>query len=104
MTFALMGAMLFLMGPGISRADDASDIAEVLLICPARPQDCRPRSELIVKALLIRDGYAKATIALADGSGETDIAYLKKVNGRWIVLDQGTGVNPYELGIPREIW
>ena len=29
---------------------------------------------------------------------------IKKENGRWIVLDEGTGMNPVELGVPREVW
>lgn len=37
---------------------------------------------------------------------ETDIAYLKKVGGRWIWVNQGTGIMPEDLvedGIPLHI-
>jgi hypothetical protein len=98
-----LAVMLFLVQPEKSAADDVSDIATALVMCPSELKDCRPTGQTVVKVLLIRAGYAKASIRAADGRGETDIAYLKWTNGRWVVLDQGTGVNPYELGIPEGI-
>jgi hypothetical protein len=104
MTLALVTVTLCLTGTRISWADAVSEITQTLLMCPAKPEDCRPKSELVVKVIRVRGVYAKASIAAVDGSGETDIAYLKKMKGKWLVLDQGTGVNPYELGIPQDMW
>ena len=61
-------------------------------------------SEHVITVKKIKGKYARATISLKNGKGETDIVYLKKTKQGWQVLDQGTGVNPYELNIPREAW
>lgn len=57
-----------------------------------------------VKVVKVVGDYAKAEINLLDVLTDTGIAYLKKVDGEWEVLDFGTGVDPKELGVPTEAW
>lgn len=56
-------------------------------------------SGISIKIDKVSGGYARAFVSSDEGD-ETDVAYLQKIEGRWVVLDQGTGVNPHEIGIP----
>jgi hypothetical protein len=95
-----MGLALF---PIWSRADTPENaIKSSVLGCRRQEPGCG--RGLIVKVIKIYKDYAKATEARADGQSETDIVYLHKKDGRWFVLDQGTGVNPVELGLPKQVW
>jgi len=80
------------------------EIKKLVLACPTRQEDCRPETEFVVKILKVTGPYAKVSIAAADRNGETEIAYLKKKDGLWTLLDQGTGINPHDLGIPEKAW
>jgi hypothetical protein len=104
MALVFLAMLSFIAVQGTAKSDETSTITAVSLKCPMAAEDCRPTTQLVVKILKISRDYAKATIAPRDGSGETDIAYLRKIDGQWVLLDQGTGVNPHDLGIPEEIW
>ena len=99
---ALSAASLLTLGGGPCFAGDRDDIARVVRSCPLTPNDCQ--AGLVVKDIRIAGRYARASVSNPDGGGETDIAYLRKRNGRWVLLDQGTGVDPAALGAPKEIW
>jgi tetratricopeptide (TPR) repeat protein len=48
--------------------------------------------------------YAKAFVTGESGHGENEVAYLEKRGKVWIVLNQGTAVDPRDLNIPEEAW
>jgi len=73
--------------------------------CPAvRKEDCVKSDALNVRLDKLFGDYAKVIVSRVDGQGETEVAYLKKKEDGWVLLDEGTGVNPVELGLPKEIW
>ena len=100
---ATLGALLFasLAGPG-AQAGEHENIAAVVRACPLSPTNC-PRG-LVVGDIRIFKGFARASVSTPDGGGETDTAYLRKTPCCWVLLDQGTGVDPEALGVPKEIW
>ena len=101
--FAILSAMVF----GAASAPDClagnrDDIINVIQSCPLSPDNCEP--DLIVSDIKIVGSYAKASVRSSKGPGETDTAYLRKESGLWVLLDQGTGVDPEALGIPKKAW
>ncbi|MGB9152665.1 MAG: hypothetical protein WCD70_06220 [Alphaproteobacteria bacterium] len=50
----------------------------------------------------IYQDYAVAYVDQA-GFGENYTVYLEKKNGKWVKLDEGTGVSPFDLGIPENV-
>jgi hypothetical protein len=73
--------------------------------CPAvRKEDCVKSDQLNVRLDKLFGDYAKVIVSRVDGQGETEAAYLKRKEDGWVLLDEGTGVNPVELGLPKEIW
>ena len=91
--------------PSVSAALQEQLKQAIMGNCPAvRKEDCVKPDQLDVRLDKLFGDYARIIVSRADGQGETEGAYLKKENSRWIVLDEGTGMNPVELGIPREVW
>lgn len=73
--------------------------------CPsATKEDCLTASLFTITIIKTYGDYVKADVRRKDGLGDTETAYLEKHDGKWIVLDQGTGVDPSTLGIPKEAW
>lgn len=87
---------------GVCHAGNRDQIITVIQSCPLNPDNCEPG--LIVSNVKVFGSYAKASVRSANGPGETDTAYLHKEHGAWVLLDQGTGVDPEALGIPKKIW
>lgn len=55
---------------------------------------------------VIDNKYASVSIIPISKDYETDVAYLKKINGKWVYVDQGTGIDPEDLvrnGIPVKV-
>ena len=86
----------------LCHAGERSDIVNLIRSCPLNPDNCEPG--LIVSGIKILGTYAKASVRSSQGPGETDTAYLQKQGGHWVLLDQGTGIDPEALGIPKKIW
>ena len=81
------------------------EIEKAALACPLSNKDaCLPGSSLSVKIVKIQGDFAKATVSRTDGSGETETVYLQETDGQWLVLDEGTGIDPSQIGIPKELW
>lgn len=51
----------------------------------------------------VSGGYARGKVGALDRQGETETVYLKKNGTQWEVLDQGTGANPHDDGIPDDV-
>ena len=85
-----------------SLAGSRDDIIKVIQSCPLSPDNCE--KGLIVSDIKIVGSYAKASVRSSKGPGETDTAYLRKEGDGWVLLDQGTGVDPEALGIPKKAW
>ena len=83
-------------------AGNRSEITQVIQSCPLDPTNCEPG--LIVSNIKVFGSYAKASVRSPNGPGETDTAYLHKEAGSWVLLDQGTGVDPESLGVPKKAW
>jgi FlaG/FlaF family flagellin (archaellin) len=60
-------------------------------------------SDVDVNVLKICGDYAKAYVTSMDDD-ESQTAYLKKTTGKWAILDIGTGTDPADLHIPKEVW
>lgn len=61
-------------------------------------------SRLHVTLQKIIGDYAKLTVSPIEEEGDVANVYMKKVNDEWIGIDIGTGTNPMELGLPKEVW
>ena len=86
----------------ICHAGNRSEIKQVIQSCPLDPTNCEPG--LVISDIKVFGTYAKASVRSSKGPGETDTAYLHKEKGRWVLLDQGTGVDPEALGVPKKAW
>jgi hypothetical protein len=60
--------------------------------------------KLHIEVVKVVGKYAKAMVFSQDAKSETESVYLEKQDRGWVVLDQGTGCNPEELGLPKEVW
>ena len=101
--FTFLSAMVFIAASASScLAGNRDHIINVIQSCPLNPDNCEPG--LIVSDIKVFGTYAKASVRSANGPGETDTAYLHKEGGHWVLLDQGTGVDPEALGIPKKAW
>ena len=69
-----------------------------------RKEDCAKPADLDVRVDKLFGGYAKVIVSRVDGKGKTEIAYLREKEDGWVLLDKGAGVNPAELGLPKEVW
>jgi hypothetical protein len=69
-----------------------------------RKEDCAKPADLDVRVDKMFGGYAKVIVRRVDGKGKAEVAYLREKEDGWVVLDEGTGVNPSELGLPKEVW
>lgn len=61
---------------------------------------CKP------KLLKIIDNYASVLLVCKKQNCENDVAYLKKSGATWIVVEQGTGIDPDDLvkdGFPKAV-
>ncbi len=72
--------------------------------CPIGAADCAAELRIIVTIEKTSGAFAKATVRLASGLGETDTAYLRNTGGGWQVLDFGTGIDPSRVGVPKDVW
>lgn len=101
--FTILSAVVFVAASAPTcLAGNRDDIINVIQSCPLSPDNCE--QGLIVSDIKIVGSYAKASVRSSNGPGETDTAYLHKEGLRWILLDQGTGVDPEALGIPKKAW
>jgi hypothetical protein len=103
---ALMASAAVIAEPPSTSVALQAELKQVIVgNCPAvRKENCTKSDQLNVRLDKLFGDYAKVIVNRVDGQGETEIAYLKKANGSWLLLDEGTGVNPVELGLPKEIW
>jgi hypothetical protein len=91
--------------PSVSPALQAELKQVIVGNCAAvRKEDCAKSADLNVRIDKMFGGYAKVIVSRVDGKGETKMAYLRQKEDGWVVLDEGTGVNPAELGLPKEVW
>ncbi|HEX4508332.1 MAG TPA: hypothetical protein VH722_21570 [Alphaproteobacteria bacterium] len=89
--------------PSVSPALQAELKQVIVGNCPAvRKEDCAKSDELNVRVVKLFGDYAKVTVSRVDGQGEAEVAYLKRKEDGWVLLDEGTMVNPVELGVPEE--
>jgi hypothetical protein len=88
--------------PVVAQVQYAEGSVEAAVVDYVQGDEKEPRMR--VEVVKIVGDYAKARITLLDVQTDTATAYLKKVDGEWEVLDFGTGVNPMELGVPKEAW
>jgi len=65
---------------------------------------CAKADALNIRVDKLSDDYAKVIVSRADGKGRPEVAYLRKKEDGWVLLDKGTGVNPADLGLPKEVW
>ena len=101
--FAILSFLVFVSASAtVCQAGNRAEIIRVIQSCPLDPENCEPG--LIVSDIKVFGSYAKASVRSSKGPGETDTAYLHKESGRWVLLDQGTGVDPEALGIPKKAW
>ena len=91
--------------PSVSPALQAELKQVIVGNCPAiRREDCAKPGDLNVRLDKLFGEYARVIVSRVDGHGEREVAYLKRKEDGWVLLDEGTGVNPAELGLPKEIW
>ena len=57
-----------------------------------------------ITVIKIIGDYAKVLITPLSAPGDILTAYMRKVNGQWVGIDIGTGINAQEEGIPKEVW
>ena len=65
---------------------------------------CVKSDALNVRVDKLSDDYAKVIVSRVDGKGKPEVAYLRKKEDGWVLLDKGTEVNPADLGLPKEVW
>ena len=91
--------------PSVSPALQA-ELKQVIVgnCASARKEDCAKSDGVNIRVDKLSDDYAKVVVSRADGKGKPEVAYLRKKEDGWVLLDKGAGVNPAELGLPKEIW
>jgi hypothetical protein len=74
-------------------------------VCPyLGNSNCLSDELLTVTLVRIFKDYAMVRIARRDGEGEAEVGYLRRDGGKWVLIVDGTGVNPIDFGIPHELW
>ena len=103
---ALMaGTAAYAEPPSVSPALQAELKQVIVGNYPAvRKEDCLKAADLDVRLDKRFGDYAKVIVSRVDGKGETEIAYLRQKEDGWVLLDEGTAVNPAERGRPKEVW
>jgi len=65
---------------------------------------CAKADALNIRVDKLSDDYAKVIVSRTDGKGKPEVAYLRKKEDGWVLLDKGADVNPADLGLPKEVW
>ena len=99
--FVLLGVSM----SGSARGQTA-EIETVLRHCPRGWIGCAEDGlrKVHISDVRVSGDYARASLLPPDaGTGEGAISYLKRVDGKWVIVVEGSGVDPNDFDIPKAV-